>query len=179
MPTESIRPIFPGPPVYACFSSIILSCSKVSILHEKLCGHSPLFSTTSGSGKYLTQPPVSPAILYHLVSLEIFQVEVRPQFTLPELQEPLWRPFSRLERRGRCSPLPLFSGSICSLLVALSERLLPSAANQLMWVNLRSPVASFRCLLFDKFFLVQMPWDESYLRERALFCLLSKLEPQT
>lgn len=37
----------------------------------------------------------------------------------PERQEPHWRPFSRLERRGRCSPRPLSSGRACSLLVVL------------------------------------------------------------
>lgn len=121
-------------------------------------------STTSGGGEHLMQPPFPPSTIFnHLVSLQISQAEVRPPFTLPEQQEPHWRPFSRLERRGRCSPRPLSSGRACSLLVALlSEHPLP-----VVWVN---SVPSFPRRLSDKYFMVRIYQNVSFL-ERGLDCV--------
>lgn len=106
---------------------------------------------------------------------QMSQAKVRQQFTLSELQESHWRPFSRLERRGMCSPYPVFSAKTLSLLVVLSEHPLPSGTNPLMWANVKSPVTSFPHFLFGKFFRVQIHQNVSS-REREFYfvCCLSQ-----
>ena len=139
-----IYPIGLGPSYLCLFSEHnIFTLKSVLFWMKKLCGHSTI-STTSGCGEYLTQPSfLRSSLLCHLANLLDSQAEIRVH-SASELQESHWRPFSRLERKGRCLPLPM-GGTVY-------EHCLPSGANPCDV----GPVTSFSYFLFDKFCMAQI-----------------------